>query len=138
MSLEKLIKIRAEIEKLQQESQGEVRSVFNNECSKLFSQYPDLISFGWSQFTPYFNDGDKCEFSASTYAEALSVHYKEMEIDFFGDIPVDKAGELASVVKDIEKALNYFNYDDFLFMFGDHVAVKVTRTGVETTDYCHD
>lgn len=26
--------------------------------------HPDVLLFGWRQYTPYFNDGDTCEFSA--------------------------------------------------------------------------
>lgn len=32
----------------------------------LFKQTPKLKSFGWRQYTPYFNDGDTCEFYVHT------------------------------------------------------------------------
>lgn len=37
---------------------------FKEACSLLFDNLPDLKSFGWRQYTPYFNDGDPCVFRA--------------------------------------------------------------------------
>jgi hypothetical protein len=30
--------------------------------AELFEEFPELESFSWTQYTPYFNDGDTCEF----------------------------------------------------------------------------
>lgn len=27
-----------------------------------FDKYPDLLAFSWTQYTPYFDDGSRCEF----------------------------------------------------------------------------
>ncbi|MFD5069158.1 hypothetical protein ACFWNC_14685 [Streptomyces sp. NPDC058369] len=45
---------------------------------------PTIVEFGWTQYTPYFNDGDTCEFSVhglwvKTTAEA------EGAVDEYGD-----------------------------------------------------
>lgn len=42
------------------------KSKFGETAKVLFDAYPRLKSFGWTQYTPYFNDGDECTFSAHT------------------------------------------------------------------------
>lgn len=39
---------------------------FSEHSKALFEQFPTLKSFSWTQYTPYFNDGDECVFSAGT------------------------------------------------------------------------
>jgi hypothetical protein len=38
----------------------------------------------------------------------------------------------------VENFLRLFDEDDYRTMFGDHVSVKVDRTGAETEEYSHD
>lgn len=38
------------------------RDIFAEAAAHFFETNPDIISFGWSQFTPYFNDGEECVF----------------------------------------------------------------------------
>ena len=40
--------------------------IFEDFYKYIFEKYPTLESFGWTQYTPYFNDGDATIFSAST------------------------------------------------------------------------
>jgi len=42
------------------------KELFVKECKTLFQSYPELKSFGWTQYTPYFMDGDPCVFYANT------------------------------------------------------------------------
>lgn len=45
----------------------EISGKFFAEQSKvIFDQFPTLKSFSWTQYTPYFNDGDECTFGANT------------------------------------------------------------------------
>lgn len=39
----------------------------------LLSKFNKVDAISWTQYTPYFNDGDTCEFSA--HVDNLSVHY---------------------------------------------------------------
>jgi hypothetical protein len=45
---------------------------------------PTIVEFGWSQYTPYFNDGEVCEFS---------VHYLWVRTTAEADGVADKYGE---------------------------------------------
>jgi|SRR5579885_2153123 len=49
--------------KLQQEGKAAVKDAFKD----LFDKYPEIRSVVWSQYTPYFNDGDTCTFSVHEF-----------------------------------------------------------------------
>lgn len=42
---------------------AEGEDIVKNAFSTLFDKYPTLEAIRWEQYTPYFNDGDPCEFS---------------------------------------------------------------------------
>ncbi|MEU0952815.1 hypothetical protein ABZ353_10800 [Streptomyces niveus] len=57
------------------------------ELSPLFQALvndPTIVEFGWSQYTPYFNDGDTCDFS---------VHYLWVRTTAEADGAVDEYGD---------------------------------------------
>jgi hypothetical protein len=41
------------------------REEFSRGCRRLFSLHPRLNSFSFTAYTPFFNDGDECEFGVS-------------------------------------------------------------------------
>lgn len=49
--------------KLQQEGESAVKDAFKD----IFDKYSELRSVVWSQYTPYFNDGDVCTFSVHEF-----------------------------------------------------------------------
>jgi hypothetical protein len=63
-------RIKAELAAFEEKKQAfvaELRNEFPSMFTELFAQAPKLKSVGWTQYTPYFNDGDSCEFSAHVY-----------------------------------------------------------------------
>lgn len=40
------------------------KKIIGDSIKRLFAEYPNVKSASWTQYTPYFNDGDTCEFSA--------------------------------------------------------------------------
>lgn len=62
-ALDELRKKRDDINKQLQE---QAKTLFLESAKSVFENHPDLKSFSWTQYTPYFNDGDTCEFSAHT------------------------------------------------------------------------
>lgn len=153
MSLkEEMMKIRAERETLSQKIRAMAGVVFAEEAKKLFEANPKLASFSWTQYTPYFNDGETCEFGAHTdYITVTDVdgneeeevsswsvrHYSEKGTDWQGNPYTPSELELAGVAAC--EFLAEFEDEDFLMMFGDHTRVTVFRDGrVESDDYDHD
>jgi hypothetical protein len=68
-------RIKAELAAFEEKKQAfvaELRKEFPSMFTELFVQAPKLKSVGWTQYTPYFNDGDTCEFSAHTSDLAIN------------------------------------------------------------------
>jgi hypothetical protein len=120
---------------------------FANAAKTLFEKHPTLTYIKWLQYTPYFNDGETCEFGIH------GVYYSEapIEKDEDGNIQIDDGSEeyagysnprgknkvLASDMKDFEQLVESLS-DSCKDAFGDHVQVIITTEGVEVTDYEHD
>lgn len=62
---DKIRKLHKQVSKLQNEITKESKKAFKQMTKNVFKQYPELDSFSWQQYTPYFNDGDTCTFSAN-------------------------------------------------------------------------
>jgi len=125
------------------------RREFDQLSKRLFEEHPTLQSFSWKQYTPYFNDGDTCEFSAHTDVDSIQVN------DVWGDDiestePYDpelrnwdayKEGreEGLKLHKAVASFLQVFDEEDLETFFGDHVKVTIHRDGeVDTKDHHHD
>jgi hypothetical protein len=107
--------IKAEITKARKEKEAidkllkeKVYQLFQQEVEELFREHPDLESFTWSQYTPYFNDGDECVFSVNR--ESIGINGEEME--YFGDVEhranriLNREAILKKLESDIKKIKN--------------------------------
>jgi len=61
----KLAKLKKQQAAVEKEMANVAKAAFKEMSVAVFKANPALISFSWSQYTPYWNDGDTCEFSAS-------------------------------------------------------------------------
>jgi hypothetical protein len=128
---------------------------------------PTIVEFGWRQYTPYFNDGEPCTFSAHgtwvrTTADEDADKY---ELEMWGhrslgktdggewvDDP-DRPGRRKKVgeryegpdearylrCKELEKAVEGGRFEHVLLdAFGDHANITVRRDGIEIEFYEHD
>ncbi len=86
MSKEILEKIKDEISAFDQKRKAlvaELQTEFPVMFKTIFEQAPKLKSFGWTQYTPYFNDGDTCEFGVHfdyPYINGANEDYDESDI----------------------------------------------------------
>ena len=163
MSLSKKVEIlkhkSAEIRKLKNEVYEISKTAFEEGCHAIFTKYEALGSFSWNQYTPYFNDGDTCVFSANTdyikvngeYAEdsdwiseKIITNYGTYNRDtkkYEGRVEVPNSGydpELAKATREIQDFLNLFDNDFYLDRFGDHTEITIGREGIEVEDYEHE
>lgn len=120
------------------------KAEFTDGFAALFQQYPQLKSVSWTQYTPYFNDGEECRFSVN----------RDLSINGFDSYDSDKDSanlqqhsdknastydkNAAACVKAVTKFYEAFDDDVFKELFDDHVEVTVTAKGVTTSDYEHD
>lgn len=121
-----------------------------------------ITEFGWSQYTPYFNDGDACTFSVHslwvrTDADTDAELY-DLDVDYghptLGKRPAaynreTNAREYGAYegpdearhdrCHALDKAIQSGEFDDVLLdAFGDHAQVTVRRDGIQVDSYEHD
>ena len=144
------------------------KDLFTRETIRIFKNYPRVISFGWTQYTPYFMDGDPCVFYANT--DYFYVNGWDSEIDectrWFdqkevGDNLFKECGKedrtwdrdknawkvsqnkkynpkSEEAIDAISNLLTALSEEDFLNFFGDHALVAVTKDGLTVHDWEHD
>lgn len=146
--------------------QVQAQALFKEITKEVFEKNPGITGIIWNQYTPYFNDGDSCEFRVNdaTFTNApveelCDIHYGEYEGETEG---VWSADNIRSVLerdyyletKELILASGGVDLDSCdLFskvilssemepvmeaMFGDHVKVIATREGFEVEDCDHD
>lgn len=149
-----------EINKKKEELISELRNDFAPMLKPLFDKSVGKItSIGWTQYTPYFNDGDECVFSVNLnlyYGIRVNGNVLDEQEDLFGSslyalskygtdqydswiakYPEDKINEetkendlfLYGLINEFEKLLSSIDDEFYKSLFGDHVEVTVYADG---------
>lgn len=106
--------LRGQIQAAKVEMKRLAPDLLRERAQQIFEQHSDLDSFGWTQYTPYFNDGDACVFGVNSSYPFLN-----------GEEQWYKATAPATVA--VSDLLQDFDEDDLL------------RDGrVETEEFEHD
>lgn len=58
------------------------QEIMTKKIAAFFEQYPEVGGVAWKQYTPYFNDGDACEFSVG---EKVFYPSEELATQVFGE-----------------------------------------------------
>lgn len=142
----KLLKL--ELEKIQTQIQEKI----GQEYKKILIKHPEILAFGWDQYTDYFNDGEQCNFSVQSLNVKFNPELIEnkdesgwFEEDFY--LIEDGFPEFRDVVKNvnitiIQKDLNQLNKIHsseqfstfFLGAFGDHVRIVIDKDSISITE----
>jgi hypothetical protein len=144
---------------MKQEMLEASNKIFTDLTKTIFEENPKVKSFGWNQYTPYFNDGETCTFSANTdyiYVNGVSVDesdwISETKITNYGtwnrekreyegrkEVPnLNYDPELVKSSDEIREFLRNFDEDFFMSQFGDHAEITVTVDGVSVDEYEHE
>lgn len=160
--------IKDEMKRLRDEARKKVKNFFIKGMNKIFDTYPEVKNVSWTQYTPYFNDGEECVFRAHTeyfyvngadsYGDTIWGYHDD---DFEGE-PVLKSDELdydwhtnagtgkrekvykhpesrsLKIHNAIKGFLEQLDDDDYKTMFGDHAMVVVSKDKVTVEEYEHD
>jgi hypothetical protein len=150
-----LDKMNEELSEIRAQYQKKTQQIFKGMFKEFFDSNPEVKCVFWRQYTPYFNDGETCEFSCyAAYAAVTNakdyenISHGEYDGDDenvwvddpdYGDhnaqlIPAYVATNSSALRKVLEKVSN----DVYLQMFGDHCTVYATRKGFQVTEYDHD
>lgn len=121
---------------------------------------PSIAAFGWTQYTPYFNDGEPCVFRVHepwfrTPNDSEDLDRYELEIDSHPTLGTRRWNGTAKKFEPVERSTAVLETRDhcsafagalesgafnrvLLEAFGDHAEVKITRDGITVDSYEHD
>ena len=149
--------LKKQVEDAKKEMKKTAKAVFTEASEAIFEKYPQLLSYRWTQYTPYWNDGDTCTFSAYVddpvceikteegkvikYSQYGDYLYEDDDVEF--EVSEEEQQEFekkyGKIGTEVAKFLQTFGDDDLEVMFGDHAAVTVKRTGkVSVEEYEHE
>lgn len=143
-SIETLV---TEYNKTKKEFISKSQDVMKLAFKEFFEANPDINQVAWTQYTPYFNDGDVCEFGVSDIYFTLAKDEVDLgEADYLGD--EDTHYSECSSGPDVKKHARAFKTftdeirqlpeDIYLNTFGDHVKVVANKDGFDVQEYEHD
>ena len=157
---EKLEGLVQKLEDTKQEMKTEFQTIFKDASADLFDKYSWLQEISWTQFTPYFNDGDSCEFyvnsdfsinGATIYSGTLynecwgSILFDEDEDVFEAqkkeyDDSEDRRNEWKNVQDEFEYLIGFLSQNEeiALMLFGDHAKVSIQKSGAYVEELEHD
>lgn len=86
MNIEEFKRKKEELQKvMNKQGQNLITELFQ----KAFDEMPSLESIEWTQYTPYFNDGDSCVFSVNDQYFVFNKHYAESKVATMADLVED-------------------------------------------------
>lgn len=127
----------------QEKIKNDGRTLLLEALNDFFEKYPKIEELSWTQYTPYFNDGDACYFSvnADGLEFKLQGRYEREMVDYGLDREESLSVEDRKMVKqaynELRKALN--SIEDVLEeVFGDHAEIIVSREEVRVESCDHE
>lgn len=163
MSMHPLI---VELNEQKQKFQKRARTVFSEEFKSFFERFPEVREIVWTQYTPYFNDGDPCTFGVSEPCAKMAPD-ATLEPDVVEDLKERNDNDCDNCVittirdntcskwrpamrsrtqreSDLIDAFEQLSslvqgMDDLMQdMFGDHIIVRASSNGFDVEEYDHD
>lgn len=114
-------------------------TLFKEAIQDIFAKYPAIETIAWFQYTPYFNDGDACEFGVDTepYINGLNsygeAHWSDDrdDDDTANPIPTEVYGEVSALLGSIPEEI-------MKDIFGDHAKITIDREKITVDEFEHD
>lgn len=131
--------------------------------TEFLEKNPKVRGIVWIQYTPYFNDGDPCEFGVNEpsfylydsdqdtndfdyddddLGRGYSARHKKWNYEtkeFAPDYTLDTLGVSSANCFQLTKLINNPNMEEvFQAAYGDGSKITVTRDGVKVTEWQHD
>lgn len=150
--MEILEQIKTELEvfnKKRQESVETLRNDFPKLLKPLFDKSKLIDSVGWTEYTPYFNDGEECHFSVGDmdyvngeYIDDIEWYsWKHNRDNYKKELERNTSinFEECQIVEEFRHVLRSIPDEFYRDLFGDHCLVTVSRDGtINISHYDHD
>lgn len=153
-NMDALTSIKAKLSELEEKRKvalEEIRKEFPTLLIPIFQKSKLITSIGWTQYTPYFNDGEECTFGV--HNDSLLINGEdEYDLEWYS-WKIDeylKSGKYADekdkwnideykIVEEFKEVLSQIPEDFYKELFGDHSEVTVKADGtIATEQYEHD
>jgi len=149
-------KVLVDYEKMKKEIRATLQEKMKGVFKAFFTTHPEVKTIHWTQYTPYFIDGDECVFCVHKPYFTKTAHqvvteeghtYGEEDegtiADRVWDSELRKYVETEispDLIKDMSALASFIQADPDLMqtMFGNHVWVKAHADGFEVDDYEHE
>lgn len=154
-------RMKAVKKEMEEVAKTEGKAMVKSALKDIFDKFPEIKAIRWTQYTPYFNDGDACTFSVNevelTFTENCDADADEDdEREDWKDSwslksavePYKGTSTLSPEDKKLyEAVLEEINTlssnlsaitDAMEIAFGDHVQVTATPKGLTIDEYEHD
>ena len=119
------------------------KEAFDEAFSKFFTDNPKVDGIVWTQYTPYFNDGDTCTFGVHELyliSAAVATEDEESVEDYMHEHAISSYGSnaLKDAYKEFGTIWDQIPQAIFLAVFGDHSKITLNRDGTsEVEEYEH-
>lgn len=127
-------KIAAEYETRRREMQelisNKAKGVMKDVFGKIFETYPFVTCIAWTQYTPYFNDGEECIFGVNEANYTTSEKWQDMSPYDFEETTPSEPGDYAR--ENADKGDKYYigrikEWDDFVAKHGKDAVVSLNN-----------
>lgn len=137
-----LMKTLEDVSKKRQELTEQMKVVLSEGIKEFMIEHPEVKALGWTQFTPYFMDGEECVFSVNDLHVSFTDEredslYDEGWEELYSDCPENVDTKLWDQLHKFEDLLHKAE-EDLRAAFGDHVQVIITQDGIVTEEYEHE
>lgn len=149
-NLQKMEELRALMAEKQKEIEELGKQAFKDIVKVFFQSNPEVQAVVWNQYTPYFNDGDTCEFMVCDPVfvtkgfdknDLLSSSWEYETGEKENSPVIGITAYHKNSYKDSYRSLSKFiaeNQDVMEKCFGDHASVYVTPDEIIIEEYEHD
>lgn len=129
-------KIKLKLDELDQQKKSTleiIRNDFPIIIKPILEKY-NLKSISFTGFTPYFNDGNSCTYSANTsYPTVIKYNDEEITDEYYAK------GNDKIMYREIVDTLQLIPDNFYEELFGNHVEIIINRDGsISTSEYEHD
>lgn len=152
---EKLKLLKEQVEILNRELRQVYSDGLKEYANDIFKKFPFIKGFSWTQYTPYFNDGEPCEFGINADYPDILIPFDDGENEWvdLNHIVHYSTGKVRDEYKDFIKKEEVEELDEAISEFASEVLypfenqlqallgegrVVVTPDGVEVEEYNHD
>jgi hypothetical protein len=130
--------LNEKLAEMQKKFTEEGSKLFEEICKDFFNTYPILHSFSWTQYTPYFADGDECVFGVKSVSringysdeddeEAQVSATGEKLTNIFEKYSYNGKNIESEIVNELNELIDSAPDDILKAIYGDHCRITIFK-----------